>query len=231
MSHPPTDPRPLAVFDLDGTLVRGDSFGHCTRVLLRRARWRLVAVALCLPIIGPMYAVHATRRHALALVLRLATIGLPAARFEELAHDFAAVRAVEGNRITITLARARAHLAAGDRVVIATSCADPLAGAICRELGLAPVQVIASRLAPSRTGMRTLPACRGPRKVARIRAAGLTDPITHAYSDSSVDLPLLTEATHRYLIDPTPSHLTRIHTRLGPTYQVLRDGPGPADRP
>ncbi|MFF7245533.1 haloacid dehalogenase-like hydrolase [Embleya sp. NPDC008237] len=222
MTHAPPGPRPLAVFDLDGTLVRGDSFGHFTRVLLRRARWRMVAAALCLPIIGPLYTVHATRRHAFALVLRLATIGLPAARFEDLAADFAAERTIESNRVAITLARARAHLAAGDRVVVATSCADPLAAAICRELGLTPVDVIASRLTPSRAGMRPLPACRGPRKVARIRAAGITDPITHAYTDSSVDLPLLAEATHRYLIDPAPPHLTRIHTRLGPNYQVLR---------
>lgn len=124
--------------------------------------------------------------------------------------------------VAITLARARAHLAAGDRVVVATSCADPLARAICRELGLGSADVIASRVIPGRTGMRPLPACRGPRKVARIRAAGITDPITHAYTDSSVDLPLLAEATHRYLIDPSPAHLTRIRARLGADYVVLR---------
>jgi phosphatidylglycerophosphatase C len=221
LTHTPPGPRPLAVFDLDGTLVRGDSFGHFNRVLLRRARWRMVAVALCLPVIGPLYAFHATRRHAFALVLRLATIGLSADRFQALAVDFAAERTIESNRVALTLARAQAHLAAGDRVVIATSCADPLAGAICRALGLTSVDVIASRLTPSRTGMRPLPACRGPRKVTRIRAAGITDPITHAYTDSSVDLPLLIEATHRHLIDPTPTHLTRIHHHLGPNYEVL----------
>ncbi|MFI6977469.1 haloacid dehalogenase-like hydrolase [Embleya sp. NPDC050154] len=222
MTHiPPSTRRPLAVFDLDGTLVRGDSFGHFNRALLRRSRWRVVAAALCVPVVGPLYAFHATRRHAFAILLRVATIGLPAPRFEALADDFATERTAEANRITITLARARAHLAAGDRVVVATSCADPLARAICRELGLGSADVIASHVTPGRTGMRPLPACRGPRKVARIRAAGITDPITHAYTDSSVDLPLLAAATHRYLIDPSPAHLTRIRARLGADYVVL----------
>ncbi|MFI1581664.1 haloacid dehalogenase-like hydrolase [Embleya sp. NPDC020630] len=222
MPHPPPTPRPIAVFDLDGTLVRGDSFTHFTRALLRRSPWRAVAATLCVPILAPLYALHPTRRRAFALLLRIATIGLPPYRFAALATEFATERTSDGNRIPHTLDRARAHLAAGDRVVIATSCAEPLAAAICHELGLAPVDVIASRLTASRTGMRPLPACRGVRKVERIRAAGITGPITHAYTDSSVDLPLLNAAAHRYLIDPSPAHLTRIHTHLGPTYVVLR---------
>ncbi|WP_439679774.1 haloacid dehalogenase-like hydrolase [Embleya sp. MST-111070] len=222
MPHPPPAPRPIAVFDLDGTLVRGDSFTHFTRALLRRSPWRAVVATLCVPILAPLYALHPTRRRAFALLLRVATIGLPPHRFAALATEFATERTSDGNRIPHTLDRARAHLAAGDRVVIATSCAEPLAAAICHELGLAPVDVIASRLTASRTGMRPLPACRGVRKVERIRAAGITGPITHAYTDSSVDLPLLNAAAHRYLIDPSPAHLTRIHTHLGPTYVVLR---------
>ncbi|MGC0421166.1 haloacid dehalogenase-like hydrolase [Embleya sp. AB8] len=222
MPHtPPGHPRPLAVFDLDGTLVRGDSFGRFTRALLRRSPWRAVAATLCVPVLAPLYAFHRTRRHAFALLLRVATIGLPARRFESLAAEFAIERTSERYRITDTVERARAHLAAGHRVVVATSCAEPLAGAICRELGLAPVDVVASRLVRGRAGMRPLPACRGARKVERIRAAGITDPITHAYTDSSVDLPLLAAATHRYVVDPSPERSARIRARLGADFVVL----------
>ncbi|MGW1989221.1 HAD family hydrolase [Embleya sp. NPDC001921] len=96
---PATTRRPLAVFDLDGTLVRGDSFGHFNRALLRRSRWRVVAAVLCLPIVGPLYAFHATRRHAFAILLRVATIGLPALRFEALAVFDRLFRSHSGNVI------------------------------------------------------------------------------------------------------------------------------------
>jgi phosphatidylglycerophosphatase C len=215
--------RPVAVFDLDGTLLRGDSFARFGRELIFRSPVRAAAGLLCGPLLGTMFLMPATRRLAVTGFLWLATAGLSADRFAELALRFAAEHAAAeaGNRIPVALDRLRTHLNAGDRVVVATACADPLATAICRELGLDQVEVVAAQLRPGRSGMRPVRGCRGAEKVRRLRAAGIATPVAYAYTDSAVDIPLLLAARHRYLVAPRPGHLRLILDRVGRGCVVL----------
>jgi phosphatidylglycerophosphatase C len=215
--------RRVAVFDLDGTLLRGDSFSRFGRQLIFRGRTRAAATLLSAPLLGAMFLVPPTRRLAVTGLLWLATAGLSAQRFAALAATFAAEHAAEaaGNRIPDVLDRLRAHLAAGDRVVIATACADPLASAICRELGLDGVEIVAAQLRPGRSGMRPVHGCRGAEKVRRLRAAGIETPVEYAYTDSAVDIPLLLVARHRYLVAPRAGHLRVILDKVGPGCTVL----------
>ncbi|GAA5187902.1 HAD family hydrolase [Rugosimonospora acidiphila] len=217
------DDRPVAVFDLDGTLLRGDSFSRFGRQLIFRGRLRAVATMLTAPLLAPLLVVPPTRRLAVTGLLWLATTGLTAERFAALAERFAAEHAGErsGNRIAVALERLHAHLDAGDRVVIATACAEPLAVAICQELGLDGVEVVAAQLRPGRSGMRPVRGCRGAEKVHRLRAAGIVMPVAYAYTDSAVDIPLLLVARNRYLIDPAPGHLRIILAKVGQGCTVL----------
>ncbi|MBF9132993.1 HAD-IB family phosphatase [Plantactinospora sp. S1510] len=214
-----TPPRRVAVFDLDDTLVRGDSFALFMRHLLFRQRWRAALAVLSAPVLWPMLFVPASRRIAIGGMLWIASAGLSEAEFTGLARRFATAHA--DRRIRPALDRLRQHLDAGDRVVIVTACADPLASAVCAELGLPDVEIIAARLQHGRAGMRPALGCRGAQKVDRLRDAGISLPVDYAYTDSAVDLPLLKVATHRYLIEPSTRHRDRIRAVLPDNVTVL----------
>ncbi len=228
--------RPVAVFDLDGTLLRGDTTVEFLRGLILRSPPRAAAALLSAPVLGPFCFVPFARRYAITVLLWIATAGLPPARIETLVEEFAAAHAAEGNRIPVALDRLHAHLGAGDRVVIATGCADWLATAACRELGLDTVEIVAARLQHGRGFVRPFPGCGmwnalpaatgtfsfGAEKVRRLIAAGITIPVACAYTDGVSDLPLLLAATERYVIDPGPRRLRRIRRRAGPVTVALR---------
>lgn len=211
---------PVAVFDLDDTLVRGDSFGQFTRRLLFRQRWRAAVALMLVPLLAPMLFLSPTRRIASTAFLWLASAGLSEAQFTALAEQFAATHVQK--RITVAFDRLQQHLADSDRVIIVTACADPLATAICTELGRSQVEVVAARLRAGRTGRWPVLGCQGPQKVQRLRAAGVALPVDYAYTDSLSDLPLPRATKHRYLIEPSRQHLTRLQAALPDAVTVLR---------
>jgi phosphatidylglycerophosphatase C len=228
--------RDVAVFDLDGTLLRGDTTAEFIRGLILRSPPRAAVALLSAPVLGPFFFVPFARRYAITVLLWIATAGLPPGRFEALAEEFATAHAAEGNRITVVLARLHAHLDAGDRVVIATGCADWLAGPIFRALGLDTVEIVAARLQQGRGYVRPSRECAmwnalptstrsfsfGVEKVRRLIAAGITVPVAYAYTDSVSDLPLLLAATERYVVDPGRRRLRRIRGKAGPNCAALR---------
>jgi phosphatidylglycerophosphatase C len=201
------DRRAVVVFDLDGTLVAGDSFGAFLRHLLTRRPSRLVVALLTAPVWGPALAVGRLRLPAERWLVWLATVGLDADRFAAAARAFAAEHAG----------------APGGRVVVATACPSPLAAEVCRVIGLEDVEVVASDLRRTRWAppAPTVPA-RGEGKVQALRAAGVPLPLDHAYSDSASDLPLLRAARVPHVVDPSPRDLARLRAALGPDVEVLR---------
>ena len=232
--------RPAAVFDLDGTLLRGDSFARfLTRLLLRRPI-RAAATIGSAPVLGAMLLLPVVRRRAIAGLFWLATVGLPGGTFNALVEEFAAGHAIEANRITVALDRLQAHLDAGDRVVIATGCAVPMARALCQVLGLGPVEIVGARLDAGPGRPRPLRACRmwnalplatgrysfGAEKVRRLSEHGISLPVAYAYTNSVSDLPLLLAAKQQFLVDPARGHVRRVRSRTGPQCGVLRSGPG-----
>ena len=235
----PATGRPVAVFDLDGTLLRGDTTVEFIRGLILRSPARTAAALLIGPVLAPFFFMPFTRRYAITALLWIATAGLPPDRIARLVEQFAAAHAAEGNRIRVVLDRLHAHLAAGDRVVIATGCADWLATATCRALGLDTVEVVAARLQQGRTFVRPWRDCGmwnalptstgimsfGLEKLRRLAAAGITFPVAYAYTDSATDLPLLLAATERHVVEPSRRHLRRIRGKAGPNVVVLRSRP------
>jgi phosphatidylglycerophosphatase C len=235
----PAAGRPVAVFDLDGTLLRGDTTVEFIRGLILRSRARTAAALLTAPLLGPLFFMPFVRRYAITVLLWIATAGLPPGQVEAMVEQFAAEHAAEGNQIRGVLDRLHAHLAAGDRVVIATGCADWLATATCRALGLDTVEVVAARLRQGRIFVRPSRECGmwnalptstgvmsfGLEKLRRLAAAGISFPVAYAYTDSVTDLPLLLAATERYVVEPSRRHLRRIRGKAGPTVVVLRSRP------
>ena len=216
------DPRDVVVFGLDGTLVAGDSFARFLRSLLTRRPARLAAALLSSPVWFPALRVPSTRMLAERYLVVLATVLLSEEAFAAAARDFAERHAgpAAGRTARAGLARLRERLDRGDRVLVATGCAAPLAQEVCAVIGLDGVEVVASTL--PRRGVAPAQPVRGEGKLAALRAAGVEFPVAHAYSDSVADLPLLRSAVVPHLVDPSPREEPRLRRALGPDVEVLR---------
>ncbi len=180
-------------------------------------------MALTAPAWLTLGARRTSRLHAERVVVWAATVGLHPARFQELLRGFAAEHAGPGGgrRIDVALARLHEHRAAGDRVVVATGCAQPLAREVCAALGLGGVEVVASTFTAHRWRLPHAVPARGQAKVQALREAGVEVPVEHAYSDSVADLPLLQAARTAHLVRPRERDLPALLEALGDV-EVLR---------
>lgn len=115
--------RRLALFDLDGTLTRADTFGPFVLGLLRRHPARALRLPLLLfPVAG--YLLRITDRGGLkSAVLRLLFGNLSRADVEEFATGFAR-HVVESRTFPEAVAALRSHLASGDLVVLLSASPD-----------------------------------------------------------------------------------------------------------
>lgn len=221
----------MVVFDLDGTLVRDDSFSRFLYRLLVRTPRRRVATAVTLPLIGSMFAVPdwRIRTAAVNLWLWIGTAGLPDADHLELAERFA--RRHAGRRtIPVAVARLREHLVAGDRVAVVTGSEEHLARAMLRILGMDGVQIVGSTLRRRWGALAIDVHCYGPVKLQRLQAAGIRPPFARAYTDNAADLPLILAATERYLVAPRPRHLRRILSQAADCRPLEMDPRSDPDR-
>lgn len=199
----------VVVFDLDGTLIRDDSFSRFLTMLLLR---RPLGGAAALPIAGPLFAIPATRKPAVNVWLWFATVGMPEEKYTRLARRFARSHAGEraGRAIQAAISRLKEHQAEGHRIVVVTGSEERLAREICAVLGLTGVDVVGSTLVRRRGALAADVHCYGPRKLVRLEEAGHRAPFVCAYTDSSADLPLLLAAAGRFMVEPKPRHLKRI---------------------
>lgn len=220
------DPSPeTVVFDLDGTVVAGDSFAGFVHALVLRHPVRRVVALVSLPVWLPALLLDRTRLHAERFLLWLAAAGMDDSAFATAARAFAAEHAGPAGARTAEAAldRVRAHRERGDRVIVATGCAAPLARELCRVIGLGDVELVASTVTRRRWGppVAVVPA-RGEGKLDALRSAGVRLPVDHAYSDSAVDLPLLRNARNPHVVDPRPRDRRRLQRALGADVDVLR---------
>jgi phosphatidylglycerophosphatase C len=122
-ARPPDLPRRLAVFDLDGTLTRADSFGPFVLGLLRQHPARLLRLPLVVvPALG--YALRILGRGELkAALLRLLFGNLPRSAVDAFAARYA-LHVVETQLFPEAVGALRSHLAAGDPVVLLSASPD-----------------------------------------------------------------------------------------------------------
>lgn len=215
--------RAVVVVDLDGTLVRGDAFGLFLVHLLRRRPARAVVAVVTAPAWLPALLVAPVRLTAESYLVWVAAVGMTAEDFGAEAARFAVGHAgPRSARVMSSLVeRLEEHRRRGDRVVVATGCASPLAELVCGALGLDGVEVVASRLDRTRWGLpRAVPA-RGEGKLRALASAGVPLPVDHAYSDSCSDLPLLRAARVPHVVDASPRHLRRLRRALGDDVDVI----------
>jgi phosphatidylglycerophosphatase C len=124
----------LALFDLDGTLTRGDTYRWFVWQLLadHPSRW---ARALLLPLPLIAFALGRLDRGGLkGAILRTLFVGMSRQQIAACAHSFAE-RVVPGRLFPEGLNALRSHLSAGDHVVVLSASPDLYVPEIGRLLG------------------------------------------------------------------------------------------------
>lgn len=205
----------VVLFDFDGVLIHGDAFYLFMRERYQRSVLRKLGALVALPwmtLVAPF-----SRKLAMRALVHVALIGLDERRYKVAAQAFGASLVRRPRQFSRDGLRVlRQHQAAGDRVIVVTGCEHELVSHILAELGLADLEVLASRLGPGLLGMRVKLHNVGRRKPAQLAAFGVRE--WHvAYSDSLVDAPMLKPAAEAVLVNGTPKLCKKLEKALGRT--------------
>jgi HAD superfamily hydrolase (TIGR01490 family) len=122
----------LAIFDIDGTLLRGSSERRFWRYLWTQRRQgprQLLAYLLFLLRYVTVGGIHSIKKNKAYLT------GLDTATIERLAADFVASDFPQ-NKFAPVVAKLKQHLARGDVVLLLSGTLQPIADALARVLGV-----------------------------------------------------------------------------------------------
>ena len=220
----PTRPlRGAVLFDLDGTLIRGDLARWYLLDAFRQRPLRLLVAALVAPFVLPGFLSQRLRRLSTATFLWIATSGRSPREvmrsFRTFAHAF--VAGGRGPKLRApAVAQLRAHASGPVPVALVTGCVSPLAHAFVLALGLPRVRIVGSVAGWRAGGMVVLFHCHAERKVACAVGAGVPPPWSSCYTDSAKDLPLLEQSRTRVLVCPSPATRRRVEEALAGDVQV-----------
>jgi HAD superfamily hydrolase (TIGR01490 family) len=198
----------VAVFDLDGTITRGDTYLAFLFHVLRARPSRLLSCS-GLPVLMARFALGLAGNDAVKTGF-LSAIVAGCTREEVAGHaaSFAAVRFAGMVKPKARACIAR-HAAAGDTLILATAGLDLYAGLLAERLGFDHSTATRAAWNDGKvSGALAGPNLRGEAKVSAVQAIlaanGLTGARVTAYSDHHSDLPLLTFADRGVAVDPTP---------------------------
>jgi phosphatidylglycerophosphatase C len=192
---PESDPpaRPLAAFDLDGTLTRRDTLMPFLLRAIGRNRTYRALLASSLPLARAAALGGPHRDRAKAVVLQRVFGGLPLAALAEAAESFADHVVAHALRPDVH-ARVDWHREQGHELVLVSASPELYVTPIGRRLGFDAV--LATRLEVDADGRLTGRIegvnCRGPEKVVRLREwRGESVTGAYAYGDSAGDREML----------------------------------------
>jgi phosphatidylglycerophosphatase C len=186
----------LAVFDMDGTLLDGDSTATWMWEHAKQSPLRMMAALAVLPLALPMVALPSTRRAGASVLLWIATAGLSERQLAASCERFA--QAFRSGRNSLTwkaqaLSALEDHARSGDRIVVVTAAPTCLAKALLDTLDR-PVELLGTSLKPVLGGWVADIHCRHQRKCQALAEAGHGARWAYAYTDSLDDLPILRAA-------------------------------------
>lgn len=214
----------IAVFDLDGTLLAGDSTVAWLRMMICSS-WLLCSVtAIALPICLPLVWFSASRRIGASVLLWIATVGYDQEVLLKSIETFAE-RVDRGERSVRWrndgLKVMDRHLAAGDRVVVVTAAPAWLAERLLASR--TDVRVLGSALARRWGGWLIRHHCYGSEKCRTLEQNGYGTAWDYAYTDSYDDAPLLAAADkHGFIVNARPSVVAKLTARAPSRISQLR---------
>ena len=208
-------PVPSAIFDLDGTLLNGDSTARWMRGLLDGSKLRLIGAAAIAPVACPMLLVPASRRHGASAMLWIATFGMDRQALHESVGEF--VKSFQSGALPLRwrqpgIEMLERHLADGHRVAVVTAAPCFLAEALLAPWA-AHITVLGSSLKQLAGGWVADRHCRGGEKCVYLAEAGYLDRWTFAYTDSADDCPLLHSAERPFVVNASPKLVRTLRAR------------------
>ena len=214
----------LAVFDLDGTLVAGDSTVAWVRALLVSSWLRCVAAAIAFPAWLVLIWIPSTRKVGASLLLWIATVGYDEAAITRSIQAFA--KSFEQGDCALRwrsdgLATMNSHLAANDRVVVVTAAPEWLAARLLASW--TEVRVLGSTLARRWGGWVIEHHCFGKEKGQALQQDGYGSAWDVVYTDSYADAPLLAGATEcGFIVNPRRGLVAKLKARTQSRISPLR---------
>ncbi len=196
------------VFDFDGTVVRGDTFGIFVSTQIRSSLGRLAVAFLLLPLGLPLVFLQPTWGGS--FFLWLATVGKRPEQFEQSLRAFADQHFVQGACVYMeALTAIHSHLAAGDAVYVASGCEVRLLRLACRGLGLDESRVVGSTVQRRMGGLVfDRHSIHETKLITLMEHCGIDD-YDHVYTDSPRDLPLARRAKRVTLVNAKPGVVVR----------------------
>ena len=207
-----------AVFDLDGTLLAGDSTAAWLRMLLLSSWLRCTAAAITLPACLFLIWFPGSRRIGASVLLWIATLGYDQNAIAKSIEAF--VKRFEQGERSLRwhedgLKAMNRHIAAGDRVLVVTAAPVWLAERLLASR--TDVTVLGSTLARCWGGWVIEHHCHGKEKCRTLEQSGYGTAWDYAYTDSYDDAPLLAAAGKRgFIVNARPGVVAKLTAR-GPS--------------
>lgn len=214
-----------AVFDFDKTIVNKDTGFEFVRYFTYKNKLRSLLAIPFWPLAVALMLVPPIRHWGISVCVWLATFPCSPADFPQVRAEFlSAFFGPRGGRVyPSAIERLRWHQEQGHKVLVATGSPTSLVKAIFEHLNISDVEVIGSGDAMFLGGVICPNHCLGPNKVKMALAAGHDlSTWTYGYSDSSLDLPLLSHCRERYLINPKDGTVAKYRAAFADGFQVLR---------
>ncbi len=210
----------IVVYDMDGTLFRGDCGGAFIKQQIKSNIGRLLLSILIAPFAFPMLSIPSMRRIGVSAYLWIASVGLSEAAYKKILDEFIAQYRIKP--IEPVLTECRKDIAAGKKVVIATGAGHEMASAFIRHLGMENrVGLVTSQSVRFLGGMISLIQANGETKLRELIRHGYSPPYVRAYSDTASDLPILRAATKAFLVNYREKDRIYLSQKLGEKLQVI----------
>jgi len=195
----------LAVFDLDGTITRRDTFLPYVLGFLARHPWRALGLVLTLPTLVKFVLGAADRGEVKSAVMRATLRGVTRGEIERWTDRFVETLLTRGV-YRKALEQIEAHRQAGDELVLLSASPDLYVPAIGRKLGFTQTVCTGVRWNGDRLdGHLTTANRRGMEKVHVVTALRASKPGKHtvAYGNAVSDLPHLELVDRGLLVNGT----------------------------
>lgn len=193
----------LVVFDLDGTITRGDTLGPYVLGFLKRRPWRMLGLLRVLPAVAAYFVRLIDEGRLKAAFIKSTLGGAPRAEIDAHTAEFVP-RLLARGLLAPALEQLAEHRRQGAYLVLMSASTDLYVPAIGRELGFAETICTGVRWDGERlNGELVTPNRRGEEKarcfnLLRAQHPGL---ITAAYGNAASDLPHLRLADHGVLVN------------------------------
>jgi len=188
------------VYDMDGTLFRGDCGAAFIKQRIHDNLWRLLLAVIIAPFAFPLMNIAPLRKIGVSAYLWVASVGANEIAYSKTLEDFIAQYRIRP--IDKVLAQCRKDIAEGRKVIIATGAGAEMTTAFMRRLELLDhVQLITSHSKRFFGGRIASVQCNGETKLQELIKHGHPPPYLRVYSDSAMDLPILRSTNTAYLVN------------------------------